>query len=74
VQTELNEAEYQLLRKAGEKRKAPIKSIVREAIIRYVEEEGEITPTDPIFGPPSSKTGASDGSVKHDKYLYGEER
>ena len=71
VQTELNETEYQLLKKVGEKRKIPLKGMVREAIIRYLEEV-EVTPEDPIFGPPSSKTGAKDGSIKHDKYLYGE--
>lgn len=72
VQTELNEPEYPLLRKLGEKRKATLKSVVREAVIKYLDEESTVTSEDPIFGPPCSKTGAADGSIKHDKYLYGE--
>ena len=71
VQTELNETEYQLLKKVSEKRKMSLKGVLREAIIKYLEEV-EFTPEDPIFGPPSSKEGATDGSLKHDEYLYGE--
>jgi len=72
VQTELNETEYQLLKKVSERKRMPLKGVLREAIIKYLEEV-EFDPNDSIFGPPSSKEGAVDGSVKHDEYLYGEQ-
>jgi len=40
VQTELNETEYRLLKKASEKRKMPLKRVLKEAIIKYLEEVG----------------------------------
>ncbi len=49
-----------------------IKEVVREAVRNVVE--GRVVPNDPVFSiPPASKrTGKRDnGSVEHDRYLYG---
>lgn len=74
VQTTLNEAEYQLLKKIAEERKITIKELVREAI-RLLIEEDRINPQDPIFTEPPlivEKGRSEKTSEKHNKVLYGE--
>jgi len=74
VQTTLDEAKYQLLKKMAEERKKTIKELVREAIRRLIEED-KIDPRDPIFTEPPLVTekGISEKtSEEHDKVLYGE--
>jgi hypothetical protein len=72
VQTTLSEAEHRLLEEYAKRRSKTIKEVVREAVRSVVE--GGLIPDDPIFsGSPSSRrTGKRDnGSVGHDRYLYG---
>jgi hypothetical protein len=74
VQTELSEAEHMLLEEYAKRRSKTIKEVVREAVRSAVE--SDLSPDDPIFSgsPSSKKTGKKDdGSVAHDKYLYGPE-
>lgn len=72
VQTTLTEEEHKLLEEYARSKSKSIKEVVREAVRSVVE--GKVVPEDPIFSaPPSSrKTGKKDqGSVEHDRYLYG---
>jgi hypothetical protein len=72
VQTTLTEAEHRLLEEYARRRSKTIKEVVREAVRAVVE--SEVAPQDPIFAaaPVSKKTGKKDnGSVEHDRYLYG---
>jgi hypothetical protein len=72
VQTTLTEEEHKLLEEYAKKKSKSIKEVVREAVRSMVE--GKVVSEDPIFsGPPASrKTGKDDdGSVEHDRYLYG---
>lgn len=69
VQTKVNDLEYALLKQIALKKKSTIKDTVREAIEIYVKKE-KVNPNDPLFSEPIAKIGASDASVKHDKYLY----
>lgn len=73
VQTEINEAEHQLLKKISEKENVTLQELVRKAILLYLNQK-EINEQDPLFNPPSAKKGAADGSEKHDEYLYGVEK
>jgi hypothetical protein len=73
VQTTLSEEEHKLLEEYARSRSKSIKEVVREAVRSVVE--GEVMAGDPIFSrPPASKnTGRRDnGSVEHDRYLYGD--
>jgi hypothetical protein len=72
VQTTLTEEEHKLLEEYARKKSKSIKEVVREAVRSMVE--GKVVPEDPIFSrpPASRKTGKNDdGSVEHDRYLYG---
>ena len=74
VQTTLDEAEYQLLKKMAEERKKTIKELVRETIRRLIEKD-KIDPRDPIFTEPPlvTETGLIEKtSEEHDKVLYGQ--
>lgn len=73
VQTEVNETEHQLLREISEEKNIPIKELVKRAIYRYINRV-KIDADDPLFSSPSAKEGATNGSEKHDKYLYGSEQ
>jgi hypothetical protein len=75
VQTTLTEEEHKLLEEYARRKSKTIKEVVREAVRSAVE--GEVAPEDPVFTRPpvSPRSGRRDnGSVKHDKYLYGEDR
>ncbi|MDG6951335.1 MAG: hypothetical protein JRN16_06535 [Nitrososphaerota archaeon] len=72
VQTTLTEEEHKLLEEYARRKSKSIKEVVREAVRNVVE--GRVVPNDPVFSiPPASKrTGKRDnGSVEHDRYLYG---
>lgn len=73
VQTEINEAEHQLLKKISEQENVTIKELMRKAILWYLNQK-EIDEEDPLFAPPSAEKGAENGSEKHDEYLYGVEK
>jgi len=73
IQTSLSEAEHKLLEDYAKRNDKSIKEVVREAIRATIQ--GSVNPNDPIFtcAPSSKRTGKKDnGSVDHDKYLYGE--
>jgi hypothetical protein len=73
VQTTLSEAEHRLLEEYSRRNSKTIKEVLREAILRTVEED--VDSEDPIFTRPASakRTGKQDrGSVEHDRYLYGD--
>lgn len=70
VQTKIGEVEYSLLRKkAGEENKT-IQQVLREAIGEYLVRE-RIDPNDALFSEPVAEKGAKDGSLLHDRYVYG---
>jgi hypothetical protein len=73
VQTTLSEEEHKLLEEYAKSRSKSIKEVVREAVRSAVE--GQVSSGDPVFRDPpvSKRTGKRDnGSVEHDRYLYGE--
>jgi len=73
VQTTLTEEEHKLLEEYARRQAKSIKEVVREAVRSAVE--GEVIQEDPIFSssPASRRTGKrDDGSIRHDRYLYGE--
>ncbi|MGQ4915419.1 MAG: ribbon-helix-helix protein, CopG family [Candidatus Asgardarchaeia archaeon] len=72
VQTTLDDAEYQLLKKMAKEKKKTIKELVREAIRRLIEED-RIDPQDPIFTKSLlvvEKGRSEKTSEEHDKVLY----
>lgn len=70
VQTQISEAEYSLLKKKAEAEGKTIKEALREAVEAYVA-MGRVDPDDPLFSGSVARKGAKDGSVRHDKYIYG---
>ncbi|MCS4542141.1 MAG: hypothetical protein HY929_07480 [Euryarchaeota archaeon] len=71
VQTKLEKEEYKALLAALRAKRLSLKDGLREAIRRYIIHEIEINAGDPFFTePPSGKSGVTDISEKHDKYLY----
>jgi hypothetical protein len=71
VQTRIGDTEYTLLRKKAAEEKKTLQEVLREAVERYVTEE-KVDPSDPLFSEPVAEKGARDGSIRHNKYLYGE--
>ena len=72
AQTELNEAEYQLLLRYAEKHGLTLKEVLREAA-RKLALSDKVYSDDPIFTrlTIAPKTGRKErGSVEHDKVLY----
>jgi len=70
VQTGIGETEYALLRKKAAEKRKTIQEVLREAVEQYVTGES-VDPSDPIFSEPVAEKGAKDGSIMHNKYLYG---
>jgi len=73
VQTELNEAEYELLVDYARRKGRTIKEALREATLKLVVSD-TVDPDDSLFTePPSVKgTGKKERtSVVHDRLLYG---
>ncbi|MFQ6137429.1 MAG: hypothetical protein ACE5PM_09665 [Candidatus Hydrothermarchaeales archaeon] len=70
VQTRINDLEYALLRQIALEKKSTIKDTVKEAIALYVKRES-VDPNDVLFSEPVARRGARDGSLKHDRYIYG---
>ena len=73
VQTTLSEEEHKLLEDYARRNSKSIKEVVREAVRTVVE--GKVSAGDPVFSgrPSSRRTGRKDdGSVSHDRYLYGD--
>lgn len=72
VQTTLTETEYALLAAYAEKHKMTIKEATRAAI-RGLTMKDEVRPDDPLFTifPLVKKGRHTDGSERHDHYLYG---
>jgi len=72
VQTELEDSEYELLKKTVEKRGITIKRGVKEAVHQWVTTQMPVG-EDPLFNIEPVKTGVKTDSSKLDKPLYGEE-
>ena len=70
VQTRISEIEYAMLKKMAIEKKSTIKETVKEAIETYIKKEN-VDPNDTLFAEPVAKKGAKDGSIKHNKYIYG---
>ena len=74
VQTTLGDREYKALRDALRRRGETLRGGLRRAIIRFIEEETTIDPSDPIFDmPENASSGKGDLAQRHDAYLYDEE-
>ena len=71
VQTELEAAEYELLKKTVEKRGISLKKGLREAVNQWVTTQIPVS-EDPLFKVKPVKTGVETDSSKLDKTLYGE--
>jgi len=69
VQTELVEREYELFRKAVEKKGLTIKQGLREAVQQWVGTQIGVA-EDPLFKVKPVKTGVKTDSSKLDKLLY----
>lgn len=73
VQTSLEEEEYRAFKEALEKKGLNIREGLRLAVEKLLESEFKIDPEDPFFTQKSfGRSGLSDLSRRHDKYLYGE--
>ena len=72
VQTELEEAEYELLKKTVEKRGISLKKGLREAVNQWVTTQIPVS-EDPLFKIKPVKTGIKTDSSSLDKSLYGDE-
>ncbi|RLI43254.1 hypothetical protein DRO59_01665 [Candidatus Bathyarchaeota archaeon] len=73
VQTFLEEEEYRAFKEALEKKGLSIREGLRLAVEKLLESEFKIDPEDPFFThKPAGRSGLSDLSRRHDKYLYGE--
>ncbi|MFP3984470.1 MAG: hypothetical protein ACLFU9_00405 [Candidatus Bathyarchaeia archaeon] len=73
VQTLLEEEKYRALKEAFEKKGLTIREGLKLAVEKLLELEFKIDPEDPFFTQkPLGRSGLSDLSEKHDKYLYGE--
>jgi hypothetical protein len=72
VQTELEDREYELLKKTVEKRGISLKKGLREAVHQWVTTQIPIG-EDPLFKVKPEKTGIETDSSRLDKTLYGEE-
>jgi len=72
VQTTLSDTEYALLTAYAESHKMTIKDAARLAI-RKLTLRDEVNPDDPVFRifPLVKKARHTDGSERHDYYLYG---
>lgn len=72
VQTQLSDTEYALLAAYAESHKMTIKEVARLAI-RKLTLRDEVNPGDPVFRifPLVRKGRHTDGSDRHDYYLYG---
>lgn len=75
VQTQVNETEYSLLAAYAKSHKLTIKEATRLAIRRLTLRD-EVDADDPLFHmfPMVRKGRVTDGSERHDAYLYGSER
>ncbi len=70
VQTDLNDEEYQMFVDYLEKKKLTIKEGLREAIRLFLRQELDFK-NDPYFrSRTSAKSGRTDVSEGHDRYLY----
>ena len=71
VRTEIDEAEYNLLKRLADKEGKSIKELVREAIKKLLGEE-RINPNDPIFTEPPlivEEGLVEETSERHDKVI-----
>jgi len=70
----LEETLSRRLRRAAAARGRSASALIREAVVRYLDEE-PVSGDDPIrefIG--GAKGGRADASVEHDRYLYGSDR
>jgi hypothetical protein len=73
VQTSLEEEEYRAFKEALEKKGLSIREGLKLAVEKLLETEFKIDPEDTFFTQkPIGRSGLSDLSRRHDKYLYGE--
>lgn len=74
VQTTLEDPEYKALRDALRRKGETLREGLRRAILKFIEEETAIDPSDPIFEMPGKAgSGKGDLAQKHDAYLYGKD-
>lgn len=64
---------YQRIEKKAKKESKSSAAVIREAVLRYLEEEREVDwESDPLFKAVGFiKSGVTDMSINHDHYLYG---
>lgn len=74
VQTTLEDREYRALRDALRRKGETLRGGLRKAILRFIEEETAVDPSDPIFEMPGKGgSGKGDLAERHDAYLYGKD-
>lgn len=72
VQTRLKEEEYRAFREALQRKGLSIREGLRLAVTRLVEAEFRVDTDDPFSThKPVGRSGLSDLSKRHDKYVYG---
>jgi len=72
VQTTLEEEEYKTLREVVKRKGISLKEGLHLAIARLLQEEMKVNPSDTFLSRrPVGRSGRSDLSRAHDKYLYG---
>lgn len=75
VQTVLEEDEYKEFKEILEKKRLSIREGLKLAVSNLVKAEFKIDANDPFFThKPVGRSGLSDLSRKHDRYLYEEKR
>lgn len=73
VQTTLKEEEYRAFKEALQKKGLSIREGLKLAVARLIEAEFKVDADDPFFThKPVGRSGLSDLSKRHDKYLHGE--
>ena len=71
VHTTLDDRKYNALKDGLRRRRETLREGIRKAILRFIEKETAIDPSDPIFEI-SGKFGSAKGDLaeRHDDYLY----
>lgn len=72
TQLYLDEAQYRFLKESAAKYKTSIAGVVRVLIDKEMGGSGSIDEDDPLFriSQTAVRTGRTDGSVSHDRYIY----
>jgi hypothetical protein len=75
VQTQLDEREYEQLRRVAEQEGLSLKEALRKAAVEFTQQQGNHDPGDPFFAesPPEPTDDEASLTAKHtDEYLYDE--